>query len=122
MPRVVHFELGAKQPEKAVEFYCRVFGWEVQKWDGAEPYWLITTGLNSEPGINGGIMEAGPNRSGTINTINVPSVDDYIEKIINYGGKVIAPKMAIDQVGYLAYCEDTEGNLFGIMEMDQDAQ
>lgn len=122
MPRVVHLELGAKQPERAVEFYCRVFGWEVQKWGGAEPYWLITTGLNSGPGINGGIMQAVPNSSGTITTIDVPSVDEYIEKILNHGGKIIAPKIAIEHVGYLAYCEDVEGNLFGIIESNQEAR
>ncbi len=32
MNRVVHFELGAVDPARAVEFYKSVFGWEAQKW------------------------------------------------------------------------------------------
>lgn len=31
-------------------------------------------------------------------------------------------KMAIPKVGYLAYCMDTEGNIFGIMQSDSSAK
>ena len=40
MPRVVHFD--AQDPERAVRFYERVFGWSAQRW-GSEEYWLLTT-------------------------------------------------------------------------------
>ena len=43
MPRVVHFEIHAQDPERAVRFYERVFGWSAQRW-GSEEYWLLTTG------------------------------------------------------------------------------
>ena len=56
MPRVVHFEISADKPERATEFYKKVFGWNIQKWDGPQPYWLVATGSKSEPGIDGGIM------------------------------------------------------------------
>jgi hypothetical protein len=32
------------------------------------------------------------------------------------------PKMTIPGVGYLAYCHDTEGNMFGIMQADPAAK
>ena len=32
------------------------------------------------------------------------------------------PKTAIPTVGYFAYCHDTEGNLFGVMQRDPDAK
>ena len=32
MNRVVHFELGAIEPARAVKFYQTVFGWEAQQW------------------------------------------------------------------------------------------
>jgi predicted enzyme related to lactoylglutathione lyase len=35
------------------EFY-KILGWKIQKWEGLVDYWLISTGENSEPGINGG--------------------------------------------------------------------
>jgi len=32
------------------------------------------------------------------------------------------PKDAIPGVGWFAYCKDTEGNMFGIMEADESAK
>jgi catechol 2,3-dioxygenase-like lactoylglutathione lyase family enzyme len=51
MGRGIHFELNADDPERAAQFYRRVFGWTIDKWDGPEDYWLVTTGPESEPGI-----------------------------------------------------------------------
>ena len=55
MPRVVHFEICADEPDRAVEFYQSVFDWEIRRWDGPLEYWLIITGEDGEPGINGGV-------------------------------------------------------------------
>jgi hypothetical protein len=121
MPRVIHFELSADDPERAVKFYDEVFGWKTQKWDGPQSYWLLTTGEEGQPGINGGLMKRSDNPlppSSATNTIDVPSVDDYAQKITERGGKVVMPKSALPGIGYLAYCEDTEGNVFGIMQFD----
>src|SRR6185436_19469492 len=54
MNRPVHFEIPAKDPARAIKFYEGAFGWTFKKWDGPMPYWMITTGPGSEPGINGG--------------------------------------------------------------------
>jgi predicted enzyme related to lactoylglutathione lyase len=43
-------------------------------------------------------------------------------KITAAGGKVITPKMAVPGVGWMAYCLDTEGNQFGIMQSDPNAK
>ena len=57
MPRIVHFEVMAEDPTRAVKFYQNVFGWHVNKWEGdEEAYWLVTTGTEGE-GINGGIAQ-----------------------------------------------------------------
>ena len=53
MPRVVHFEIHADDPQRAANFYQNVFGWQINKWEGPEDYWLVTTGADNEPGING---------------------------------------------------------------------
>jgi predicted enzyme related to lactoylglutathione lyase len=34
---------------------------------------------------------------------------------------VVVPKMAVPGVGYLAYCQDTEGITFGIIEFAPNA-
>lgn len=124
MPRVIHFELSADEPERAVKFYGEVFGWQTQKWDGPQSYWLLMTGDKEQPGIDGGLMKRSDNPlpTATINTIDVPSVDDYTQKITEHGGKVVVPKGAVQGIGYVAYCEDTEGNVFGIMQFDPSAK
>ncbi|MFX0162521.1 MAG: VOC family protein [Candidatus Hodarchaeota archaeon] len=121
MPKVVHFELGAEDPERAVKFYKEVFGWKIEKWEGPMDYWLITASEECEEGINGAIMHREYPQK-TINTIDVPSVDEFVEKIVEAGGKVVQPKTTIPSIGYFAYCEDTEGIMFGILEADPSAK
>lgn len=58
----------------------------------------------------------------TINTIDVPSVDEYIKKITEVGGEVVMPKTAVPGVGYMAYCKDPQGNTFGMMQEDSTAK
>jgi hypothetical protein len=122
MPRPIHFEIDAEQPERGARFYARVFGWKAQKWDGPIDYWLLVTGEEGEPGIDGGIQLREGDSPGTTNFIGVDSVDEMTALVEQHGGKVARPKAALPGVGYLAYCEDTEGNLFGVMENDPNAQ
>jgi predicted enzyme related to lactoylglutathione lyase len=119
VPRVIHFEIPADDPTRAVKFYEKVFGWKISKW-GTIDYWLATTGPDDQPGINGAIMTREAQRT-TVNTINVSSVDEFAKKIVDAGGKIITPRTAIPGVGWFAYSVDTEGNVFGIMENDPKA-
>lgn len=80
-------------------------------------YWLITTGKD-EPGIDGGLTKRTEGEANTVNTINVPSIDEYVEKIKENGGTIIMPKQAVPGVGWTAYFKDPEGNSFGLMEED----
>ena len=123
MPRPVHFEICADDPEKAAEFYEKVLGWRIQKWDGPMEYWLISTGEEGETGIDGGLMKRDEQTPpGTVNTIDVPDLDEYTEKTISAGGKVVAPRITVPGVGYMAYVMDPEGNVFGLMESDENAK
>ena len=127
MPRVIHFEIVADNPERAMKFYKEVFGWEFNKWDGPQDYWLVKTGEDSQPGINGGLTpktnQGSGNTGGRItNSIDVPSIDEFSNKISMEGGKVLSPKMPIPGVGYVAICEDTEGISFGIIQYDRNAK
>ena len=118
MPRVIHFEIHADQPQRAATFYGDVFGWGVQKWEGPQEYYLVTTGEQGTPGIDGGLLQRMAPGQSTVNTIDVPSVDDYVGKVLAAGGQVALPKMPVPGVGWLAYCTDPEGNVFGVMQMD----
>ena len=74
MSSVVHFEIPADDTDRAVAFYTDVFGWKFQKWDGPMPYWLITTGPDGQPGINGGLLPRQCPGASTVNTVTVESV------------------------------------------------
>ena len=127
MPRVVHFEIHADKPDRAVKFYTDLFGWKIDRMPGPMDYWLITTGPNNEPGINGGLMERRGEQSGDkvisyVCTVDVPAIDEYTKRAVALGGKNVVPKMAIPAVGWLTYCNDTEGNIFGLMQADPNAK
>jgi len=122
MPRVVHFEIDAKKPDRAIKFYEKVFSWKIKKWEGPVEYYLITTGKENEPGIDGGLSKRTESEPSTVNTIDVPSVDEFIKKVEASGGTIIRPKMAVPGVGYMAYFKDPEGNIFGMMENDESAK
>lgn len=122
MSRVIHFEIPAADPEKLSAFYQKVFGWKFDKWPGPMEYWMVTTGKEGEPGINGGMMKKPGGIASTTNTIGVDSVDNAVAAVLKAGGKNIMPKTPIPTVGYFAYCEDTEGNMFGVMQADLNAK
>lgn len=118
MPRVVHFEIPAKEPQQIARFYRDVFGWTVEKWEGPVEYWLVMTGPESTPGINGGLYKPEGSFAGTINTVEVDDLDAYLDKVKAHGGTVVMDKMAVPSVGWLAYYADVEGTIFGLMQRD----
>ena len=120
MPRIVHFELPARDPDALAGFYRNVFGWSIQKWEGPVDYWLVTTGEDG-PGINGALIRTGPVHQGPVNTVEVKSVAEFLEKVQAEGGEVVMPRNQIPGVGYLAYCKDTAGNVFGLFESEEGA-
>jgi predicted enzyme related to lactoylglutathione lyase len=122
MSRVIHFEIPAADPERASAFYKKAFGWQIEKWPGPMEYWMVTTGAPGTPGINGGLLKKNTPVTATTNTIGVESVDKAVGAVKAAGGKLVMPKMAIPTVGYFAYLEDTEGNLFGVMQSDTTAR
>jgi uncharacterized protein len=122
MSRVIHFEIPADDLERAANFYRKAFGWKIEKWPGPMEYWMVTTGTDGTPGINGGLMRKQAPTVATTNTIGVDSVDAAVTAVQNAGGKLVVPKTPIPTIGYFAYCQDPEGNLFGVMQADANAK
>jgi predicted enzyme related to lactoylglutathione lyase len=124
MPKVIHFNITADDVQRAIDFYTRVFDWKFEKYQGNMEYWLATTGGDDESGIDGGLSERGGGLSfnAFVNTVEVQDIDAYVVRIKMNGGKTLSPKVAIYGVGYLVPCEDTEGNRFAIMELDESAR
>jgi uncharacterized protein len=130
MPRPIHFEIHADDPARAIAFYQKIFGWTFQKFEGGPmPYWLVTTGPDGEPGINGGLHprigpKPVPNQAviGYVCVVSVDNVDAFVAKTTAAGSQVCVPKMPIPGVGWLAYVTDTEGNILGMMQPDTAAK
>lgn len=123
MPRPMHFEIHAAEPERVQAFYRALFGWQFQAWAGPAEYWVITTGSATEPGINGGLVRRRgprPAEGQAVNafvcTVGVADVDATLAAVPAAGGTLALPKMAVPGVGWLAYVKDPDGNLCGVMQ------
>lgn len=130
MSRVIHFEIQAENPQRAVEFYQTVFGWQVQDWSdfAGMPYFGVVTGEDGQMGINGAIMqrpganpEVGGVVAGGVLTIGSDDFDADAQKILDAGGTVALPKAALPGMAWQGYFHDTENNVFGLHQPDPEA-
>src|SRR5581483_2392856 len=131
---IVHFEIEAKDKERAKKFYSDAFGWKMdpqpEEYGG---YITVTTGDPKEPGgINGGIYQE---ENKLINAFScvvaVYDIDKAIEDVKKAGGKVfddnktpdgkmLGEKIDIPGIGIYVKCEDTEGNRFTLLQPSSD--
>lgn len=130
MSRVVHFEIQADDVERAKAFYTAAFGWSFQDWGAVtgSTYWGIVTGPEDVPGINGGLQQrpapapaAGQGTNAFVCTMGVDDYDEVERRILEAGGQVALPKMALTGMAWQGYYLDTEGNTFGIHQPDPQA-
>lgn len=122
MPRISYLDFSAEDPERAVNFYSKIFGWQINKWDGPMEFWEIKTGEPNELGIDGGLYKRDRIGQWTTPFINVSSVEQYIAKIEAGGGRIIQPKVAIPGIGYTILFKDTESNTIGLFEENKNAK
>jgi hypothetical protein len=127
MSRVLHFEVHASQPQLLIDFYSALLGWSFQKY-GPMDYWLIVTGPDGQPGINGGLMPrrgAAPTDGQAVNafvcTVGVDAVDAVVAKSLALGATIALPRMPVPGVGWLAYIKDPDGNILGLLQPDEKA-
>ena len=123
MNKVVHFEIPFDKQERAQKFYQDVFGWQINKF-GEMDYLMAMTCkcdqnsmMPTEPGaINGGLLKRDKYGKNPVIVIDVPNVDEHIEKVKKAGGKLVMPKFPIGDFGLYARVSDTEGNIIGIWQ------
>lgn len=126
MARVIHFELHADQPERAIAFYRSSLGWEFEEYEGEDEYWIIRTGAPDEPGIDGGMVRRQAPLEGEgirtfVCTVEVEDLDGTIEDVRHSGGQIVLDKQEVPGLGWLAYFQDTEGNILGALEPSAEA-
>lgn len=118
MPRIVHFEIPYDDAGRAEAFYSSVFGWNIQGWGDEPTYQLMYSGSGEEgePGIDGALYLRRDPDVGIVDYVNVPSVDDYLVRVVDAGAEIVQEKVPIPGVGFSAIFRDPEGNLIGLFE------
>lgn len=124
MATIVHFEIPADEPERAIKFYKELFDWKIEKYPSGEmDYWMINTkDEKGEKGVDGGLMKRQDPQQQITNFIDVPSIEEYSKKVERLGGMIVVQKRAVPKFGYFAVCLDTEKNAFSLWENDPEAK
>jgi len=120
-----YFEIQVEDIARAVHFYSGVFGWKFSEQEGLPiEYMRIDTGS-----IRGGLLKrpapAPKPQSGTnafVCSFEVEDFDTTALKIEQNGGTVALAKFAVPGKCWQGYFLDTEGNTFGLFEVDEEAR
>lgn len=120
-----YFEIQADDLKRAINFYKKIFGWKFTEAPSLPvEYWRIET-----DGSRGGIMKRPAQKpspeQGTNAYVCSMQVDDFDQtsaEILNNGGIVALPKFAVFGVCWQGYFLDTEGNTFGLFQVDSEAK
>ena len=120
---VTRFEIHSPEPSEVIPFYEQVFGWEIERWEGPAEYYLVGIGEEyGTDGIGGGILKSKSGESRTINTVQVDSIDECLERVVKYDGLVVVPKTVVPGVGWAAYVTDPDGTLINLFHFDRSAK
>jgi uncharacterized protein len=120
---VSHFEIPARDLERAARFYREVFGWSVERlpWEGY-PYFKVrgASGEGHREGIDGGLLPAEVGGDHPLLVIHVSGIDleDCLRKVVEAGGRIDQPAADIGGMGRFARFRDSEGNLMGLWQAD----
>jgi len=109
------FEISVTDINRAVKFYQTIFGikMEQQEMMGMKMAFFPTENMNGK--VSGGLVQ-GPMHKPAADGAKIylngnPDLAKVLSKIESAGGKVVMPKTKItDEIGFMAYFADTEGN------------
>jgi predicted enzyme related to lactoylglutathione lyase len=118
---VCWFEIPADKPERAKEFYRKLFDWKINPFPGMSDYQHIDTG-GADASPDGGLMKRRHPGHTITAYVLVPSVTRYMAKVEKLGGCISRPKTAAPGMGFFAICQDTENNPFAIWEANPKAK
>ena len=111
---VVHFEIMSKDGKRMRDFYSSIFGWAV---DANNPmnYGVIQPG--GERAIGGGIGQVMDNKLPyTTFYVAVDNPQQYLDKVVSMGGKVLMPVTEVPGMVTYAMFSDPEGNMVGLVK------
>jgi uncharacterized protein len=127
---VVHFEIHASEPQRLIDFFTDLLGWQFQPFGGDQPYWMIDTGEGAIGnvdgqaglGINGGLTQRqgpppviGAPVNGCNLVVGVEDVDGLMRRGLELGGTEALPATDWPGIGRGGYLLDPDGNVFGLI-------
>ncbi|MCX6207237.1 MAG: VOC family protein [Bacteroidetes bacterium] len=125
MNTVGYFEIQSSNPQREINFYHKVFGWDfVLEPQAPNEYYRIET-RNMHGGLLKRLTDLPPQGSGTnafTCSIRVSDYDQMAEKIIANGGKIVLAKFPIPYRCWQGYFVDEDNNTFGIFQVDRKAK
>ena len=111
---VIQWEICAKDPERIVEFYTKLFKWTFN-FSAEMKYWHRTK--DDDRDIEGGIFLAQGEMPNYVTLyIQVDDIDAFIEKAVSMGGTKIVGKTEIPDNGSYGMFIDPEGNPIGLLK------
>lgn len=113
--RVVHFEIPIDDSGKATAFYENAFGWTITKW-GPVDYWLLATGGEPEPGVDGALTPRSEAPDGVLIYVDVDDIDAAIRRVESAGGHLVTAKVPVPGMGWRARFRDPDGNVLGLFQ------
>ncbi|MGJ8691017.1 MAG: hypothetical protein ACSHW0_00900 [Thalassotalea sp.] len=122
MTIVVHCILPCDQNDKAKVFYSKLFpNWRFKSQPPNE-FWEITNEDGAYPHKVYLAMMKGPGTpSQPTNYYTVPQIDEYVDKAVSLGAKLVVAKTPVPGKGHYAELRDINNQPFGFWQ-DQEQQ
>lgn len=116
------FDIYVTDMDRAVRFYENVLQQQLAPIGGptGETQMMAFPADMGTYGAGGALVKsshARPGPGGTLVYFSVTDCAQEADRVASAGGKLVQPKFSIGEFGWVALCEDTEGNLFGLSSM-----
>jgi len=113
MNPVIWFEIPVKDITRAKSFYEKVFDIQLSVQDFGKLQMAWFPSAQGGPGAAGSLVKAEtytPSYDGSMVYFSVENIDEVLKKANEHGGKIVNPKTAIGEFGFVGHFEDCEGN------------
>jgi len=111
----VHVELNTPDPERAKQFYSKLFQWQLENIPNPVAPGNSYTMINVGSGTGGGIMKQVPGGpSGWLAYVEVDDIQAATHKAQSLGGKVMKDVTEVPGMGWFSFIQDPTGAVLGL--------
>ena len=112
------FEIPVDDFERARAFYSAIFAFDMPEHEMFGARMGFFPADFEKGGVGGTIKkeaDAKPGSNGTVVYLNCKEgIDPVLSRIESAGGRIVVPKTSLENIGFIAILEDTEGNHVGL--------